>query len=86
MKRWLTPITSVAPQIPAMKPDQNMHKMVIMPGEHIYNGNICIEFINISGGKLWMVLDNQRDYGRSFLNGRCVEGEWVIAVGVPKGI
>ncbi|MBE6398659.1 MAG: glycosyltransferase family 39 protein [Lentisphaerae bacterium] len=73
-------------ELPPPAPGKNEYKMVMMPMENIYNGKVQIEILDISGGELWVVCDHQRDYRRSFLNGRVLPGEWVIAAGVPRGI
>jgi len=72
-------------ELPPPLPGKNEYKMVMMPMEQIVNGQIQIEIVDVSGGELWVICDHQRDYGRSFLNGKMLPGEWVIAAGVPRG-
>ena len=73
-------------ELPPPSPGKNEYKMVMLPMEYVFNGRVQIEILDISGGKLWVVYDRQRDYRRSFLDGRVLSGEWVIAAGTSRGI
>jgi hypothetical protein len=48
------------------------------------SGFFEISFAKVSGGRVAVFYDSQRDYGRSTLGGEAINGEWVIRIGTEK--
>lgn len=69
--------------LPPQKPGKSDRKMVKLPGQ-VNNGALNIHVLEVSGGEVWWAFDRQRDYGRSWLNGKRIPGEWVIRAGLPR--
>jgi hypothetical protein len=42
------------------------------------DGKVEIVIKSVSGGKLNGVYDNQRVYNRSMINGKVLDGEWIV--------
>lgn len=68
--------------LPPLAPGKSERKFVILPGSLI-QGRLLIEVLRVDGD-VTVTLDTQRNYGRSRLNGRIVDGEWVIRAGIPR--
>ena len=69
--------------LPPPEPGRSERKFVILPAM-LRNGRLELEVFKIQGGDVRVMLDAQRNYGRSTLNGVPAEGEWVIRVGIPR--
>ncbi|MCI5779064.1 MAG: glycosyltransferase family 39 protein [Lentisphaeria bacterium] len=69
--------------LPPPAPGRSERKFVILPAI-LLRGRLELEVVKIQGGDVRMMLDAQRNYGRSALNGETVAGEWVIRVGIPR--
>ena len=66
-------------EIPALLPGKSPRKGVAIPVQLI-DGAVEREILNCSGDVAF-ICDNQRDYGRSGLDGKILSGEWVFRFG-----
>ena len=70
-------------RFPEVPPGKNDRKMVRFPAS-VVDGRTEIRVVAVRGGEVWCTYDMQRNYRRSFLDGREIDGEWVIRAAVPR--
>ena len=71
--------TYYALDFPALQPGKSPRRSAGVPAMLI-EGTIQMEIVNCTG-EIDLVYDNQRDYGRSALDGNTLSGEWVARFG-----
>ena len=71
--------TYYALDFPALQPGKSPRRSAGVPAMLI-EGTIQMEIVNCTG-EIDLVYDNQRDYGRSALDGNILSGEWVARFG-----
>ncbi|MBE6357732.1 MAG: glycosyltransferase family 39 protein [Lentisphaerae bacterium] len=68
---------------PATPPGKSDRRMVQL-NSPLYNGEVTVQIISVSGGPVWAIYDIQRCYGRSLFNNEKLDGEWVIRAILPR--